>query len=661
MLHKKEWQLLQLLYEKADYQKSQQLADAMAVSERTVRKYLTGLEERIKPFGAALDYQYGLGVRLKIVEASIFQKQYQEWLDAKENFSDARGIEEGQERQYFLLKHLFFEEESVDLNQLRQAFHISKSSMNHLLAEIRQLLEPYQLRLLRAAPSIYQVSGDEAQKRRFISDYFLTINFKEVLRTDLKSRTLLRNVDLPFLSQVVLEECQKGALQISDFTLTNLLLHISLTIIRMQTGHALADVAEAEQLSKTTEYQVAQRILARLEEQLQLAFPVGETQNIALHLLAKSRQLSEDFSQTSPFSEDILAVLEDIDREELTSLSQDYLLLEALTAHMIPLQLRLRHGMRLENPLLEEIKEQYSEYFELTKRYFKSLSFLADTEVNDDEWAYITLHIIAAFDRQMSQKAIRTLVVCATGVGSAQVLRNRLEANFGQRLEIVECISYHELSDRHLQDIDLLISSIDISELMFSVPSVTVSVFLNAADIQAINRSIQTLAKRSVSTSQSHSQQDQQQLLEAFDYCFKPDHFLLIREKMTKEQLLTQMIACLDEVVTSQDIASFYQQCLAREQLCSTAFSEQMAFPHLMEAMSEKAQVIVACVPQGISWDNAHPEIRIVVLLSPSRHRNQELKIVSHQLAQWIDNDKIQASLLKEPSYTHFRQLFLNA
>lgn len=63
-------------------------------------------------------------------------------------------------------------------------------------------------------------------------------------------------------------------------------------------------------------------------------------------------------------------------------------------------------------------------------------------DVSDDEWAYISLHLMAAIERYSNRHKLRVLVVCATGYGSAMMLKNRLEKEFEGRLRIVDVISY---------------------------------------------------------------------------------------------------------------------------------------------------------------------------------------------------------------------------
>lgn len=83
------------------------------------------------------------------------------------------------------------------------------------------------------------------------------------------------------------------------------------------------------------------------------------------------------------------------------------------------------------------------------------------------------------------------MVVCATGIGSALMLKNRLEKEFSSSLEILDTVSYYEVTEERLKDVDLIISSISLSNLIFMTPVINVSVFLSEKDIEAIRSHLQ--------------------------------------------------------------------------------------------------------------------------------------------------------------------------
>lgn len=70
------------------------------------------------------------------------------------------------------------------------------------------------------------------------------------------------------------------------------------------------------------------------------------------------------------------------------------------------------------------------------------------------------------------------------------MLKNRLEKEFKGRLKIVDVVSYYEISEKALHTIDLIISSISLSQMLFLTPVITVSVLLSEQNIEEIRQFI---------------------------------------------------------------------------------------------------------------------------------------------------------------------------
>lgn len=79
------------------------------------------------------------------------------------------------------------------------------------------------------------------------------------------------------------------------------------------------------------------------------------------------------------------------------------------------------------------------------------------------------------------------MIICATGYGSAQLLKNRVVSEFGKNITVVSVKGYYEINETTLKGIDLIISSIDLST-MFSKFQFYMSVFLNEDDVRKIRK-----------------------------------------------------------------------------------------------------------------------------------------------------------------------------
>lgn len=147
----------------------------------------------------------------------------------------------------------------------------------------------------------------------------------------------------------------------------------------------------------------------------------------------------------------------------------------------------------MDNPLLAEIQNQYAGVLEMTGNILSAMPIFANEKLSDDEVAYVALHFMTSLERLKEKRKFNILVICATGYGSAQMLKHRIDNELGNLVRIVDVIGYYEINDERLKNIDFIISSIDLSNLVFNIPVFTVSIFLNSDEIREIRHKISLL------------------------------------------------------------------------------------------------------------------------------------------------------------------------
>ena len=287
-----------------------------------------------------------------------------------------------------------------------------------------------------------------------------------------------------------------------------------------------------------------------------------------------------------------------------------------------------------------------------TKEAFSKLACLAPYQVSNPEWAYISLHILAALERQKSKESLRVLLVCGTGIGSAQVLQHRLMSHFGQRLDILACVSFHELFRQDLSQVDLILSAIDLTGQVFPKPVISISVLLPQADIQKIEAYL--AAEHSSGQGQVHPLSE---LEEACRHCFSEDRFFCQEEAVSREDLLKEMIGRLTDSSKEGFVEDFYQQILKREELGSLIFAEGIAFPHPAKSLTMQEEIVVAICSKPLIWNEEGQEVSVVILLSPSLWENKHMKLLTQHLARLLDSTTFRERLLMEPTLDTLTQL----
>ncbi|WP_282920737.1 BglG family transcription antiterminator [Ignavigranum ruoffiae] len=656
MLNKKEWQILDVLQNIPDeYISSQEIAKLVQYSDKTVRKYLNGLDKVLNENGASLDVKQGLGYKLTIQQPVLFNFFWQSELKKRIHPQKITDIEESRDRQHFILNKLFFDHQQVSVADLEDLLFLSNTSVLATLKEIRLLIEPYHLNLVNRGNQGLDIDGSEKNKRKFMMDYFFTPKFDQSLMPYISEAFFGNEINLNELTIIVLDEIREAQLPLSDYIIHNLVLHIALTIKRLEAGYSLDNLELDNDYSHTKEFEVAQKIISRLEKTLSIQFPINENKYIVLHLINKGsgRQKLPENRDSLKFQ--IEQALSDLSKALKGKISLDQTLIEGVHVHFQQLLNRLKNNSQISNPLTDDILSNYQDEFGLTKKYLAKMPYLASYSVNNDEWAYVVLHILAAIERYYQQRKLNILVVCATGYGSAQMLRNRLEHEFGHQLKIKDVISYYDITDEYLKNVDLVISSINLDNLYLPIPVLTVNVLLDKEDVNLIRGYLKDIDHRdSISQKEGFILKE-----ELFTDCFNRHRFLYITQKIEKNKLLIQMIELLESELPKESfLHEFYKEIQIRERYGATVFDNILAIPHPNRALTDKEQIVVAIIPDGMYWDVKHPSVKYIFLLSPSTHSNRLMRQVSKGLIHIVQDRMIQDKLDQAKTYDNFCLIF---
>lgn len=653
MLSQREIEILSYLSQRRnEFVKSSEIATMLQLSDRTIRKYVKTLKPEVEKNGATLIAKQGYGYQLKIelmIEFENFLKRY-----LSKNGPEQENINDSKDRQYYILNLLLFNKVSITIEQLSEQLYISRSTVSQDIASIKNIIAQYNLGIVSKQQHGIAIEGDERDKRHFIMDYFLGNHFFHSINKYFQETPLLLQINMEELAIIVVDETRESKVYLSDYILQNLVLHLGLMIRRLLDGYSLKTITSNEEVLTENELSVARKILNRVERIYKISFPEEEAKYISLHIMTKGSQLQNQDAQ-SDLTQRVSKILNKIEKDLGFPMSSDSQLLYGLVTHLEPLIKRIQNKFHLENPILHDIKAQNESSLTMTKTYFGELEELKNQEVSDGEWAYLTLHLLAAIEKYYQREKLNVLVICATGYGSAQMLKVRAEREFSLQMNIVDVISYYEITDEKLEHIDLIISSIDLSTIVFKVPVIQVNVLLNEQDIKKINTFIHHHDNKfSYNDSLEENVATEQYSLFFNQYC-NESSFNYIEEAITKKALFDLLIKQLSLKEEKDFEDKLRRQLNFREELSTVVFSDDVAVPHTAQPVGDYSSIAVALVPNGVYWDEQHQQIKLVIMLSPSKYNDNELKTIIDIIVNLIDSDEKIAEIMNCKDYNSFK------
>lgn len=656
MLNKKEKQIIQYLTkDKEQFVTSKELAAHMGCSDRTIRTYYKTLVEKLDNHsGLDLISKQGYGYKLDILDDDAYA-DFLEENHINDHHFNYQSVTDINDRYNFLLNKLLFEQNEIYFDDLADELFVSRSTLSSDFKKIREKFKPYHLKIESKANKGVYVMGQERDKRRFIMDYFIDSGFINTMHSYVDNELLNQKISFEELTIIVLDECREGGLKLSDFVIQNLVIHIALAIRRITEGFRISKVFDDEVVLRgLAERRVAENILKRVSVSTGIHFPIEEVDYITLHLVSKGHGNSCHISEV--LQEQVRQELIDSIDQINPTVKNDFQLIEGLLAHLSTMYIRLQGNVVMENPLTAEIQANYRDMYQLAERVVSNMPTFSTYTLSPNEIAYISLHFMAAKERYKEQRKYNVLVICATGYGSAQMLKSRIENELGNLVSITDVIGYYEINDEKLKGIDFIVSSIDLSNLMFNIPVFTVSVFLNDEELKDIKQGI---AHLNTSMANVEDHQDELSVKDVFDDYFSEDYFFLMSDA-TKEDVLKKLAESISVNENDQFEKRLLDMMKQREAMSSIVFGENIAVPHPLKAVGSKHHFAVAIVKNGVKWDEQYPSIKIIFLMSMSIHDNDGLPELTSAIVDLVDNPKLQEQMLACQSFDEFKKIFLS-
>ena len=146
--------------------------------------------------------------------------------------------------------------------------------------------------------------------------------------------------------------------------------------------------------------------------------------------------------------------------------------------------IRFQHAIPIENPLLQTIKFQFENTFNITKQCCKELSIQFNVEISEDEIGFLALHLANALDR--NKRTLNTLLVSDNGLGINELLIERINT-LVPYITVNNCVDILEVADVTLNEYDLILCTSD-TLYIDNIPTVFIGSILNESDIIRLNR-----------------------------------------------------------------------------------------------------------------------------------------------------------------------------
>ena len=349
MLNIRQQKILSEFYQFSSiYLTSTHFAKELDVSLRTIQTDLKQIRQCLAAdHFAVLKSVPSKGSYLEILDLPACQRFMQNLSATKNSSKQSQRVRE-------LCSFLLNQHRACSKQKLCTQLYVTSSTLTLDLNKAATIFKKYQLQLQRSSHQGIKVVGSEVNKRQCL----LKLGLMEA------SSQPTQMARQAVIKRIVIQVLLKRHYQISDALFQNLLVHIDISITRIQSGFPIKTMLPSLQQRFQRDYETATEIFKHLEKQFYFQAPAGEIFNLAIYLNGKSEYAVNNYisAATDQF---ILAALQEIKEKFNIDFSQQLDLRLSLALHLIPLFTRVEFDLQNQNQLLDQIKHSYPLAFDI--------------------------------------------------------------------------------------------------------------------------------------------------------------------------------------------------------------------------------------------------------------------------------------------------------
>ena len=604
------------------FHSSEEIGEELELSSKTVQKEIGILNSFIKDKGAIVESESGKGYQFRILDEDKFKNFLKhDW------FKYAYFHQENPNKDFrieSIMKLFLFSNSFIKQQELADMFYVSLSQINKDIKKVRKLLKAYNIELISKPYYGMKIKGREKDIRLAIRNEIgedpaiFARDSDEELFTRIQA--IIADIDFP----------ESFYMPYANFK--NLVVHIYISILRIKEGKYI-DLSD--ELSKRVisydEFNIANKVVKELSKKLDLTFPEDEILYLTMHLISKNAVTN--YEKVSPeISEMAQKMIDEIYKVSKYDFRSNIDLFFALALHLGPLIERLRYGLTMKNPILNDIKDNQIAFM-LATVATNPINETYKTRVCDDEIGYIALHIASAMENNTYLKR-NILVVCGSGNSSAQIMKTQIERKYKEQIDSLTLTDLSKVDLYNLDKFDFIVSSVPIKQKT-DTPIVYVDVIFKQKDFMKINDVFNV--------------DNFTEINRIFD------NSILIRDIDIKD--MNSALDILSDIVSAKtgiDKENLKEQYLKREEMAFTSYGN-VALPHILDQVEGESFSIVLLPKNKVKWNDDRVKVIYSLIIGNTRG---DLSLYYDKLGDYLNSEDLIEKSSEAKNIGEFKKIF---
>lgn len=544
---------------------------------------------------------------------------------------------------YIIIRLIKNIEKSIDIYELSQEIFVSEVTIKADLNKVKRKLYDFDLNLIISGYSI-SLEGLEKNKRKIMN----SILYSKLNKYSMDINTVqnaFKDYNIEQLETIIVNGFKKYHYFVNGYSLMNIVLHVTVTIDRIKNNYVYEYIEEnSKLLIRQHEYEIAMDIARELENDFHIKFNENEIYELSLLIISNATNL--DYKDFNKLNLEQLVGTEcmNLVKELIQDINSYYYIdfdepefLVRFALHIKNLIIRAKSNHYSKNPLTDSIKSSCPLIYDCAVNISYKIKTYTNHEINEDEIAYIALHIGSAL---VNQKNLNTKITCAILFPQYYDLDVKLAERISSTFNDSLLIKYIVTKEKELEDVqvDFIISTIQFVNFT-ALPAVVSSTFLTEKDRKLISNKIDEVKKS-------------KQKLQFLDYLHSifNDAFFLKNKDFENENEAIEFM-CDEMQKRGYTNSNFKQEVFEREAMSSTAFNG-IAIPHSMHMDAIKTGMFVVLNQHPVKWGKQ--QVNIIFLLSINKNERRVFHDMFDSLTTVLSDEVNVKRLIQCNSFVEF-------
>lgn len=629
-MRRKQEELINYLYTHNEKVTANILSKALNLSIRTIKSYIAELNMNYPSLISSSNRGYVID---KVKANSLLQ--YKD--DIPQDY-ESRCI-------YIIKKTLLEKQDYIDIFDLCEELFISYSTLKKDIYKMNTSFANFKITFSSENNKLH-VGGSEQNKRKLISHVM-----SEEVSGNFLNLTLLQesfpDYDLDDACTLIKDICKQHHYYLNDFSCVNFILHVTIMVSRINHGNHIINNNELIQVTNKNDEKIAKELCLALEQVFNVSFNSSEILEIYILFKNNANYINDENENVSLLvSDEIIQItkniIKNVDEHFFINLDSDNFITPFML-HLKNLKNRLIKNNLLKNPMLDSIKISCPTIYDFSTFIAYQLTLSFHENVNEDEIAFIALHVGTEIERQKKEETkVSCLLLCPEYLNITSTLHKKIMMDFGDQLTIQKSISFeNEILGNNF---DLLITTVPVLESTnyFTVllPPFPMSYEKNKI-LDAIIR-IENTKKSQILTNN-------------LNFYFNEKLFYSMNEDISKSAVINELAERMINLGYVEE--NFKEEIWKRETASSTAFMN-IAIPHPMKMSAYKTSIGVVISHKGIDWGNQH-FVNVVFMIAFNKIDNKHFHALYESLVLLFNEPIVISEIKKCKNFNDFKDIVI--